>query len=52
MKKIFDNNNKLVFKFGSKGFGSEQFQDPCYVAMDCSDQVYVTNCCSDGEIKF
>ena len=37
----FDGNNKFLFKFGS--FSQGQFKHPCYIAMDSSDQVYVTD---------
>ena len=47
---VFDSNNKFLFKFGSKGSNPGQFQYPRYIALDNSDQVYVTDYDSSGGI--
>ena len=39
--------NVLRFKFGSK---AQKFLSPCYIAVDSSDQVYVTDCSNGGGI--
>ena len=47
---VFDDDNKFLFKFGSQGSNPGQFQYPCYIALDSSNQVYVTDWSSDGGI--
>ena len=44
---VFRKNNVFLFKFGSKGHNPGQFQYPCYIAVDSSDRVYVTDCSRD-----
>ena len=41
----------FLFKFGSRGHNPGQFQSPRYIAVDSSDQVYVTDQYDDGGIK-
>jgi len=41
----------FLFKFGSEGHNPGQFQNPCYIAVDSSDQVYVTDSGNDGGIN-
>ena len=49
---VFRENNVFLFKFGSKGHNPGQFQGAmCYIAVDSSDQVYVTDWCDDGGIN-
>ena len=43
--------DKFLFKFGSEGCNTGQFNKPCYIAIDSSDQVYVTDQCNDGGIS-
>ena len=43
--------NVFLFKFGSKGHNPGQFQSPSYIAVDSSDQVYVTDFSDDGGIS-
>ena len=47
---VFRENNVFLIKFGSKGLNPGQFQNPCYVAVDSSDQVYVTDNADNGGI--
>ena len=46
---VLDNNNKFLFKFGSKASNPG---DSCYIALDSSDQVYVTDYSSGTVIVF
>ena len=48
---VFRENNVFLFKFGSKGHNPGQFQGAYYIAVDSSDQVYVTNWRDDGGIS-
>ena len=43
--------NVFLFKFGSKGHNPGEFQSPRYIAVDSSDQVYVTDYSNDGGIS-
>jgi len=44
---VFDHRNIFLLKFGSKG---SKFQSPRYIALDSSDQVYVTDQSDNGGI--
>ena len=41
----------FLSKFGSRGHNPGQFWNPCYIAVDNSDQVYVTDFTSGGGIN-
>ena len=43
--------NMFLFKFGSKRPNPGQFQAPHYIAIDSSDQVYVTDYSTNGGIN-
>ena len=47
---MFRENNVLLFKFGSEGHNPGQFQNPCYIAVDTSNRVYVTDYRNGGGI--
>ena len=49
---IFDRQDQLVRKFGSKGTGNGQFNSPYGVAFDHSNHLYVTDCCDHRVQKF
>ena len=40
---VFREDNTFQLKFGSKRHNPGQFMEPCYIAVDSSDQVYVTD---------
>ena len=43
--------NVFLFKFGAKGRNPGEFKQPCYIAVDSSDQAYVTDNSDDGGIS-
>ena len=45
---VFDINNKFLFKFGCKRSNP---QSPCYIGLDSSNQVYVTDRINNGGIN-
>ena len=49
---IFDDNDQLVRKFGSKGSNNGQFNDPYGVAFDSHNHLYVVNNGNDRVQKF
>ena len=49
---LFDNRDKLIRRFGSKGSKNGQFRSPCDVVFDDNDEIYVSDRCNHRVQKF